>query len=350
VTRRARARERALQHLPAMKLVESLAAISVAAAAGCGSSRPQPTAPEAVLGPSPDESEAIGAAPTPVDPAVVARGAYVAAIAGCVVCHTPVDAAGVRNDAKRFAGGLEGRGERGEGVWRSANITPDPTTGIGAWTDDEIERAIRAGLSADGSRLYPMMPYPFYQHMSDADVAALIVFLRAQAPVTQRVPDSQGLAMMPVIVPPPASVPEPGPDPLARGEYLANLMHCAACHTPDSGAFANQPFAGGRAFDNPAALGGGTLYAANITSDPGTGIGAWSDEDVIRAVRTMVRPDGTPLRGPMTSYRDAWSALTDADARALAIYVRSIRPVENEIVQAQRQARLDRSSPRTSTP
>jgi mono/diheme cytochrome c family protein len=329
--------------------VATLAATVVAAAGivGCGS-RANPSSVE----PTPVERDgaSIGATPTPIDPALYERGAYVAAVAGCAACHTAVDAQGAPETGKAFAGGVEGRGEGGTGLWRSANITPDQTTGIGTWTAEEIVRAIRTGVTHDGSRLLPIMPYPYYQRMSDADVAALVVFLRAQEPVTRRVPPSEGLAMTPEIVVTPPRVPEPKADPLARGEYLANLMHCSGCHTPDGGAVQHQPYAGGKAFDNPVALGGGTLYAANITSDVKTGIGGWSVTDVVRAVREMVRPDGTPLHGPMTMYRDGWSKLTDADAHALALYIRSIPPIENEIVHAQRQARLTRGRSQTSMP
>ena len=330
-----------------MKLA-TLAAIVMAGAglAGCGSRSRSIEPVEA----TPVEREGIGAARAPIDLAAYERGAYVAAFAGCAACHTAVDDDGRPETGKAFAGGLEVRGDGGVGVWRSANITPDNTTGIGTWTDEEIVRAIRTGVTHDGSRLLPIMPYPYYQRMSDGDAYALVVFLRAQEPVTRRVPPSEGLAVLPEIVTTPPRVPEPKLDPLARGEYLATMMHCAACHTNDGGAVANQPYAGGKAFDNPVAAGGGTLYAANITSDPRTGIGAWSATDIVRAVREMVRPDGTPLRGPMTMYRDGWSKLSDADAHALAQYLRSIPPVENEIVHAQRQARLIQGRARTSMP
>jgi mono/diheme cytochrome c family protein len=327
--------------------VATLAAIVMAGAglAGCGS-RAKPVAP---IEATPVE-QGIGGTPTGIDPAAYERGAYVAAIAGCVACHTAVGDDGRPAAGKAFAGGLEVRGEGGVGVARTPNITPDKTTGIGTWTDEELVRAVRTGVTHDGSRLLPVMPYPYFQRMSDGDAYALAVFLRAQEPVTRRVPPSEDLAMTPEIVTTPPRVPEPKRDSLARGEYLATMMRCAACHTNDGGALAHQPYAGGKAFDNPIASGGGTLYAANITSDVRTGIGGWSTTDVVRAVREMVRPDGTPLRGPMTMYRDGWAKLSDADAHALALYIRSIPPVENEIVHAQRQARLTRGRAQTSRP
>src|SRR5688572_21961956 len=107
-----------------MKVVV-VALFAAAGLAGCGSSsRPAPAAPE------PDP--VIGTAPTSIDPAMLERGAYGASIAGCAACH-----------GKDLAGGLEVRGEGGAGVWRAPNITPEPATGIGEWTDDQIRGAIR---------------------------------------------------------------------------------------------------------------------------------------------------------------------------------------------------------------
>jgi hypothetical protein len=69
----------------------------------------------------------------------------------------------------------------------------------------------------------------------------------------------------------------------------------------------------------------------NITNDPDTGIGRWTEEQIITTIRTMVRPDGKPIEGPMALYADAWAKLTPADARALAAYVRSIPGVRNDV-------------------
>ena len=116
---------------------------------------------------------------------------------------------------------------------------------------------------------------------------------------------------------------------LKRGEYLAAIMDCTGCHTP--GALKGQP-------DHTRALAGsdigfaipgvGIFYPPNLTPDRETGLGAWSEADIIRAVRTGVRPDGRVLAPVMPWH--AYGALNDADARALARYLRSLLPVRNE--------------------
>ena len=253
-----------------------------------------------------------------------------------------MDASGAPDKTKAFAGGFEAAGPGGKGVWRAPNITPDPTTGLGSWTDDQVIAAIRTGARPDGPRLAAIMPFPFYARMTDADVHALVAYLRAQSPVTHRVPRSQGLEMAPIEAVPTATAGDPVTDARGHGEYLVTLMHCAGCHTPTEGAHKGQAFAGGNGFDNPLSMGGGTVYSANITPDPETGIGAWSEDDVVRAIREMKRPDGDPLRGPMAMYHAAWSTLSDSDARAIATYLKSLPPVVNQILHAQRKARLEK--------
>jgi len=117
-------------------------------------------------------------------------------------------------------------------------------------------------------------------------------------------------------------------DVLARGEYLSQIMDCGGCHTP--GALAGKP-------DAAMHLAGSTIgfevpglaivYPPNLTPDPETGLGRWSEEDIIRAVRQGVRPDGRQLI-PVMPY-PSYSALTDADAAALAAYLKSMKPIRH---------------------
>ena len=288
-------------------------------------------------------------APAPVDPEALARGTYVAQVAGCVVCHTPRGKDGAPDMKRLFAGGLESRGPNGKGVWRASNITPDPTTGIGKWTDEQIVTAIRTGVRPDNTRLAPIMPYPYYHAMNDADARSLVVFLRAQQPIVNRVGRSAGLAVQPVVMPPPAANADRPEDPVAHGKYIAQLMHCGVWHPPQDGAHAGETFAGGMPFDASPAEGGGTIFAPNITSDTRTGIGSWTEDNIVVAVREMKTPEGVAIHGPMAMYKDSWSRLTDADVRALAAYVKSVPAVENEILHSQRQAWLNRRS-KTSRP
>jgi mono/diheme cytochrome c family protein len=116
----------------------------------------------------------------------------------------------------------------------------------------------------------------------------------------------------------------------ARGEYLARIMDCGGCHTP--GALAGKPdegraLAGSRiGFHSPDL---GYFYPPNLTPDQQTGLGAWSQADIVRAVRTGVRPDGRVLAPvmPWHSYR----ALSDADAQALARYLKNLAPVHHRV-------------------
>jgi mono/diheme cytochrome c family protein len=114
-----------------------------------------------------------------------------------------------------------------------------------------------------------------------------------------------------------------------RGEYLVTIMDCTGCHTP--GALRGQP-------DMARALGGsdigfqipklGIFYPPNLTPDVDTGLGAWSEADIIKAVRTGTRPDGRILV-PIMPYH-SYAKLTDADAQALAAYLKSIKAVRNK--------------------
>lgn len=118
--------------------------------------------------------------------------------------------------------------------------------------------------------------------------------------------------------------------PQARGEYLSRIMDCGGCHTP--GALAGQPDARRSLAGSAIGFGVpdlGVFYPPNLTPDRETGLGAWSEADIVRAVRTGVRPDGRVLAPVMPWH--AYAALTDADARALARYLRSLPPVRHEV-------------------
>jgi len=153
--------------------------------------------------------------------------------------------------------------------------------------------------------------------MTDDDARALVTYLRSVPAVDHRVARSDpSTTLKPLELEAPAGNAD---TPALHGEYLANLMHCAACHTPDSGG----AYAGGRTFDS--------FVAPNITSDRATGIGAWSEDDIVRAVRTMTTPDGAKIEGPMAFYATAWSQLSDADAHALASYIKGLPAIDHDV-------------------
>lgn len=127
-----------------------------------------------------------------------------------------------------------------------------------------------------------------------------------------------------------ALAPAQAQDRVKRGEYLATIMDCGGCHTP--GVFLGKPdgqraFAGSEVgFQIP---GLGIFYPPNLTPDPETGLGRWSETDIVKAVRTGVRPDGRVL-APVMPYSH-YGRLTDADALALASYLKSLKPVRNQV-------------------
>jgi mono/diheme cytochrome c family protein len=279
---------------------------------------------------APKQAAVVEPARPVLDPVQVARGEYVSDLAGCKTCHSPMKA-GVMDRAHPFAGGGEGK-LPGGGVWRAPNISPDPQTGIGAWTDTQIITAIRRGVRPDGKRLAPLMPYPYYHSMTDADARAVVTYLRSQKGFYNKVARSELLAMQPVDLKEPTDNVDDTNDPKAHGQYIANLMHCGACHTPHEGPQANVAFAGGVILplsDNQ------TVPSPNITSDPDTGIGQWSEGDIIAAVRTGKTPQGHDITGPMAMYIEGWSKLDEADAHALVAFIKSVPPANNPIPERQ---------------
>lgn len=269
------------------------------------------------------------------DGKVIERGKYLASLGGCALCHTPMGPTGP-DMSKVFGGGMkmtEKMPGGAEMTWIGPNITSHDT-GIGKWTDEQIMAAIREGVRPDGSKLLPIMPYALYNGLTDDDARAMVAFLRAVPPVDQKVEKSP--AQLPPEAYPPVGKPANKPvgdDPIAKGAYLASLMHCVMCHTPytDKGPDMSKAFAGGMEMHLPPEMGTGVLYTSNLTSDPETGIGKWTEPQIIDAVRKATRPDGKPIFGPMMFYVPLWSQMTDDDAMALAKFIKSLPPVKNKV-------------------
>ncbi len=283
--------------------------------------------------------------------ALVERGKYVTHIAGCISCHTPylekyqdfskltpeelalLGLSGNQTlDMKRaYSGGRPfdlGPG----GLLFSRNLTPDKETGLGNWTDEQIEVAMRFGVRRDSSRLHPLMPYRNFARMSKEDVKAVIAFLRSLPPVVNKVPYVAPKDVPPVTAPD-KNLLDAAPkatDKAKLGEYLANVvMSCGDCHTPldpKTGApVVEKLLAGGQPYEGP----WGIVYGGNITPDKDTGIGNWSEEQIIRAVTTGVRIDDRRL--VLMPWED-YAALSKDDASALAYYLHNVLPaVKNEV-------------------
>jgi len=318
-----------------MKRLTALFVGVVMGLTGCGKkdeeAKPEPEAVAKVETERPVGMGTVDPARPAVDAKVLERGAYIADLGGCVLCHTAIDMGTMRPVRdKAFAGGLEVLEKFG--TWRSPNITPDPETGIGRWTDEQIIAAIREGVRPDGTKLAPMMPWPFFRDMTDDDARALVAFLRSVPPVVNKVERAQ-LPQLPVPAMPPAKRVDPKDDPIGHGAYLASIMHCMMCHTPqtEKGPDFSKAFAGGFELGMPPGMGEGQVISSNITSDPTTGIGKWKEEQIVSTLKTMVRPDGTAITGPMMFYAQTWSHLKDEDASAVAKFIKAIAPVKNKV-------------------
>ncbi len=291
---------------------------------------PAPEAPKAVEATKPKPAEA----PAP-DPKLVERGAYLAKAAGCAVCHTAIGPTGPDLE-HAFAGGLEMPDAFGK--WVTPNITQDTSSGIGTWTDEQIAAAIRDGVRPDGSGLFAIMPFMNYSVMSDDDVKAIVAFLRTIKPIQKVVPPNKDLKLPKGPIPEAmkaarASGDATSQDPLKHGGYLASIMLCTHCHwTPDKD-FKPSPdkmFSGGFPFEIPM-LGTGKLFSRNITSDPETGIGKWTEDQIYTAMKTMQKPDKTMIQGPMLFMQGGWSQLEDKDLHAVAAFIKQLPPVKNKV-------------------
>ena len=260
-----------------------------------------------------------------------ARGAYlVNTIGGCGNCHTPKDRAGRAIAGKELSGGFEfDDPEIGHIV--PPNITPDPETGIGKWSEAQIVTALRDGKRPDGTIIGPPMPIPVYSRLSDRDASAMAAYLRSVKPIRNAVAKTQfKIPLPPAYGPPVTHVDEPPrTDKIAYGGYLAGPVgHCVLCHTPpgDGKPFdMSRPYGGGRElpdFAKPGAL----TVSRNITPDPENGIGKWSDAEVKRAITAGICPDGTRLTRTMPF--DWYAKIAPADLDALVAYLRSLKPVK----------------------
>ncbi len=206
----------------------------------------------------------------------------------------------------------------------AANITPDKDTGIGKWTDTQLAKAIREGVRPDKSLIGPPMPMEFYRHLSDADLAAIIAYLRAQPAVKNEVPKSKyNMPLPPSYGPALKEVKTPATSNKVKyGEYLANIGHCMECHTPrnDKGMLLHEKLgAGGMVFNGP----WGASVSRNLTPDV-SGLKDWSDAQIAKAIREGVDRSGQHYKPPMGF--DFYKTINDADMGALIAYLRSLKP------------------------
>jgi mono/diheme cytochrome c family protein len=258
----------------------------------------------------------------------VERGNYlVNAVMGCDGCHTPRPG-GAFDFSKRFSGGSQIWDEKAYTV-RGSNITPDPETGIGTWSEGDIKRALTEGVRPSGVPLAPQMPFAFYKILTLRDLDAVAAYIKSIAPVRNQVPPPVYKAQMHVELIPNAEKPAPDEalqDPVKRGFYLATIAHCMECHSrrPDGTQdYINWNGKGGFIFKGPF----GEVAARNISSHKTAGIGAWTDAEIKRALTQGIGRDGRAFKLPMAR-QVYFSKMTDDDVNAVVAWVRTIPSIE----------------------
>jgi alcohol dehydrogenase (quinone), cytochrome c subunit len=269
-----------------------------------------------------------------IDQALIDKGRYLADAGDCTACHTT-------HGGKPFAGGLPIASP--VGTLYSTNITPDKDTGIGKYSLDEFDRAVRHGIAANGDSLYPAMPFPSYARTSDEDIRALYAyFMQGVEPVKaeNRANDVPWPLSMrwplaiwrKVFAPAPQAVAFDGShykDPqIARGAYLVQgLGHCGSCHTPRALTLQE------KALDETGAdyLSGGPVIdgwlAVNLRGNPADGLGNWSADDIVATLRSARSETHAVLGGAMSDVVvHSTQHLNDADLQAVAAYLKSLPP------------------------
>ncbi len=264
---------------------------------------------------------------------LVARGQYIFALAGGCGCHTP-------------EGGPVNAGGRPlktpYGTFYGTNITPDPTSGIGQWTDRQIIDSLRLGVRPDGSVLSPVMPYPAFSGMSGEDMTALVAYLRSLPPVARaNQPHELSLPFANLAMRAwrwlffnPGTAPTRAPmTGMERGRYISeHVAHCQECHTPRTrtGTLDQSLYLAG----NQAGIDG--EVTPNITPDAKTGIGEWSEDEIISLLQTGFRPNFDNVQGLMAlviegvregGYKD----MSKEDALAVARYLKSAPPIAHRV-------------------
>jgi mono/diheme cytochrome c family protein len=281
------------------------------------------------LTPAPDTEQA----------ALIEKGRYLADAGDCTACHTA-------SGGKPFAGGLPIASPIG--TLYSSNITPDKASGIGTYSLDDFDSALRHGIAANGNSLYPAMPYPAYARTTDDDVRALYAyFMHGVAPVQaeNRANDVPWPFSMrwplaiwrKVFAPSPMAVAFDAaryPDAqVARGAYLVQgLGHCGSCHTPRALTLQEKALdESGAAF-----LSGGPVIdgwlAVNLRGNPADGLGSWSKDDIVATLRSARSATHAVLGGAMGDVVvHSTQHLNDADLQAVAAYLKTLPASERQV-------------------
>jgi mono/diheme cytochrome c family protein len=263
----------------------------------------------------------------------VERGQYIFRATGGCGCHTDY-----ANNGAFLAGGRAI--ETPFGTIYGTNITPDPETGIGSWSDEDFLRAMSEGIGPDGTMYYPVFPYTAFTRMTREDVLDLKAYLFSVPSVKQQNKPPElgfpfnvraGLTAWRLLNFEAGTfepLPEQSPE-WNRGAYITNAQaHCGECHTPRGATGAlneEMHFAGSK--EGPE----GEL-APNITPDEKTGIGSWSVADITWFLQTGFEPGGDDAQGLMREVIDhGYQYLEASDLQAIAMYLKSLTAIQNEI-------------------
>jgi len=270
-----------------------------------------------VVGRQPSSADA-AAAPFPTaasyDAALVAQGAWLAAMGNCNTCHTA-------DNGRTFAGGRPL--PTPFGTVHATNITPDPETGIGRWSAADFLRAMHEGIDKEGRHLYPAFPYDHFTHVAADDVNAIYAFLMTRDPVTAKTPANRMLVARPAVAVWKALYFKPGSlasDPAHdaswnRGRYLVDgLGHCGACHTPRNALGAEK---------EQEDLGGGTVegWQAPALNDASPAPAPWTVDQLVTYLRTGFEETHGSAAGAMAPVADNLSVVPEPEVRAIAVYI-----------------------------
>ncbi|CAI3925104.1 Cytochrome c [Commensalibacter communis] len=247
----------------------------------------------------------------------IKMGEYLFYASGCQTCHTA--------DNGKFLAGGRGFKIKNQGTVYASNITPDPETGIGRYTDDEFVSALRDGVGYKGRSLNPVMPYSAYRLMDRDQILAIKAYLDQQPAVVNKV--IKGTVTVPAGNQNNNTNDSFEEDPQKsakwnRGKFLVEGPgHCASCHSSTDGVKGKTPDYSGSIVNG--------WVAYNISSDGDTGIGSWSDKDLQQYLsKGYVEGHGAAV-GPMAKLiNDGLSHLSQEDIRAMVVYLRSLPPQE----------------------
>ncbi|HKO57862.1 MAG TPA: cytochrome C [Thermoanaerobaculia bacterium] len=278
-------------------------------------------------------------------PARLARGEYlVNHVSDCLGCHSDHTTAyglPIKPGSEGMGGFVFDEKLGFPGVVAAQNITPDPETGLGKWTDGEILRAIREGVDRNGEALFPMMPYQHLRILGDEDAKSVVAYLRTLKPIRNQVPAKHidfpvnlFVKMAPQPLTGPVSAPDPN-DTLKHGEYLAHIGGCYECHTPHDDKnqlIADKPFSGGWKMAGP----WGTNYTANLTPHPDTYMGRATKEEFIGRFRAFASIDASNAPAAPKGRNTimpwlAFAGMTDRDLGAIYDYLKTQKPIANKV-------------------